>query len=795
MKHLVGQIIGQYQIIEEIGRGGMATVYRAYQPGTDRDVAIKVLPPQFTQDSTFMARFEREIDLAARLQHPRILPVFDFGEYQDMPYFVMAYMPGGTLEEAITQEPLPLDQVVRYISQVAQGLDYLHTQGVIHRDLKTSNVLLDADNNVYLADFGIAKVQEATAHLTGTGMIGTPSHMAPEMFTEGKATHQIDVYALGVMLYQLLTGKLPFEADSPMQFMQAHLEQPVPDILHRRSDLPGSVQAVLKKAMAKNPTDRFQSAGELAQALQAAARQPLTETQPRPWWLWAVVGIVVIVGAAAAFFFRSGGLGPDSNVLTATALNLAASNATDTPTFTSAPTRMAVPTAAGTPTPMATVTSTPPPAPPEPVGGGTGLLGFNREGFSYVVDVSCVLAGGVNCNPDPWSIQPIGDISPAFGVWSPDGTRLAFTYQADLRSRSQIFVMDASCIDEPDSCIGKLVKVQENDFSDSILPRWFADGTLLAFQSEDAIFGTDAQCFEQQEDSCLINTQELVKLAEFDSRGYFLSPDGKRIAMLLRGQIGGIRAWAENTEGWKPDVQYNHTLLTPNNKQVKQVAWLPDGRILFLDHFEGESSGEWNTTPALQAAILYLAEANNSVPTIVATLMEGSYLPGGHGGGEFSLSPDGKYVALSMNDHALEDREIWLLDLSLSCVEDYATFCTKDDMIRVTGVDSEGNEIEAEITDDGLPNWSPDGSLIAFVRSDKTNLIDEIEVINDIGRNPIGGDIYVIDFAAALAGSGEDSVTPITSIGSVDFPFTYISHSSDPPTWPPQWQPASDTQP
>ena len=151
----------------------MATIYRAHQPGIERDVAVKVLPRQFTHDPTFSARFQREAEVAARMQHPRILPIYDIGEHDGQPYIVMAYMPGGTLEDLIQSyqaQQFPLDLVVRYVSQIAEGLDFLHSQGIVHRDFKPSNVLIDAAGDCFIADFGIAKVQEATMQLTLTAL-------------------------------------------------------------------------------------------------------------------------------------------------------------------------------------------------------------------------------------------------------------------------------------------------------------------------------------------------------------------------------------------------------------------------------------------------------------------------------------------------------------------------------------------------------------------------------------------------------------------------------------------------
>jgi serine/threonine-protein kinase len=183
----------------------------------------------------------------------------------------MAYMPGGTVADMIKKGPLPLATVVRLVEQIAEGLDHAHNRGIIHRDFKPSNVLLDANGNAYLADFGIAKVSESTVALTGSGIVGTPAYMAPEMAEHGDISASVDIYALGVTLYQMLTGKYPFAGETPIRVMMAHTQDPIPDVREARSDLPEAVTQVVKKAMAKKPTNRYRSAGELAAALQAAA--------------------------------------------------------------------------------------------------------------------------------------------------------------------------------------------------------------------------------------------------------------------------------------------------------------------------------------------------------------------------------------------------------------------------------------------------------------------------------------------------------------------------------------------
>nr|MBN1229391.1 protein kinase [Anaerolineae bacterium] len=279
---LAGQKLGQYEIIEKLGQGGMATVYLARQTSIGRTVAIKVMPPHFMHDETFMQRFEREVQVIADLQHPRVLPVYDYGELDGRPYIVMAYMGGGTLVDLIRQGAMPVDEVVRIVEQIAEGLDHAHRKGVIHRDFKPSNVLMDDHGNAYLADFGIAKISEATVQLTGGGIVGTPAYMAPEMSQEGVTTKAIDIYALGVTIYEMLAGEFPFHGETPLSVMMAHATRPVPDVREKRPDIPVGVSAVIMRAMAKNPDDRYNTARELVAALKAAAQEQI-DTEPEPF--------------------------------------------------------------------------------------------------------------------------------------------------------------------------------------------------------------------------------------------------------------------------------------------------------------------------------------------------------------------------------------------------------------------------------------------------------------------------------------------------------------------------------
>ncbi len=270
MADLTGRELGPYHIVRRIGKGGMAEVYLAEQPAMQRQVAIKVLPAHFLQDETFLERFTREAKVIASLEHPRILPVYDFGEEGGQPYIVMRYVSGGMLADRVAGGPLPVEEVLRLLSQVAEGLDYAHQRGVVHRDLKPSNILLDEEGNAYLTDFGIAKVAETTASLTGSGIVGTPAYMAPEMAEARPPTHQVDLYALGVTLFQMLTGELPYKAETPIGLLMAHATKPVPDVRVLRPDLPPAVQYVIEHALAKNPAYRYRSAGEMVAALQKA---------------------------------------------------------------------------------------------------------------------------------------------------------------------------------------------------------------------------------------------------------------------------------------------------------------------------------------------------------------------------------------------------------------------------------------------------------------------------------------------------------------------------------------------
>lgn len=280
MSGLIGQTLGPYRILEQIGRGGMATVYKAYHAATDRYVAIKVLPDELAQEPTFLARFEREAHVVASLQHINILPVFDYGEEHGIAYLVMPYVSTGTLKQFLQTGPPSLEQTGRLFNQIAEAVDYAHRQGVIHRDIKPANVLLDASRNALLTDFGLTRMTESISSLTGAGVIGTPAYMSPEQGLGTPIDERSDIYSLGVVLYEMLVGDVPYSADTPVAVIYKHVSAALPPPRSRRPDLSENVERVVLKALAKKPEDRFETARELGEVLRTALAESAVSSLP-----------------------------------------------------------------------------------------------------------------------------------------------------------------------------------------------------------------------------------------------------------------------------------------------------------------------------------------------------------------------------------------------------------------------------------------------------------------------------------------------------------------------------------
>jgi len=271
MSDLVGKRLGQgnYEILSVLGQGGMATVYRAHQRSIDREVAIKIIAGQIATNPDFIVRFKREASMISKLEHPHILPVYDFGDEDGLVYLVMRLVDGGALDQRMRKQRLSSVQTAHIFTQIAAALTYSHQHGIIHRDLKPNNILLDRADNPYLMDFGIAKVLESdNANLTATGTVmGTPAYMAPEQWRAETLDARTDIYALGIMLYQMLTGKLPFVGDTPFALMYLHMEAEAPSPVTLNPQLPPDIKAVLDKALAKRKEDRYGSADEFAAAV------------------------------------------------------------------------------------------------------------------------------------------------------------------------------------------------------------------------------------------------------------------------------------------------------------------------------------------------------------------------------------------------------------------------------------------------------------------------------------------------------------------------------------------------
>jgi serine/threonine protein kinase len=274
------QKFGRYEIRGEIGRGGMATVYHAYDPRFEREVAIKVLPREMLHDVQFRTRFEREAKTIAMLEHPAIVPVYDFGEEDGQPYFVMRYMTGGSLSERMKKGPISIQDAAHIFTQIAPALDDAHHKGIIHRDLKPGNILFDQFNEPYISDFGIAKLSESQTNVTGSAIVGTPAYMSPEQAQGEGIDGRSDIYGLGVILFEVLTGQQPYHGDTPMSVVVKHITDPVPHILDVKPDLPADIEVIIEKAMAKDRKERFQDVRSMAEALNKVARGESLSLEP-----------------------------------------------------------------------------------------------------------------------------------------------------------------------------------------------------------------------------------------------------------------------------------------------------------------------------------------------------------------------------------------------------------------------------------------------------------------------------------------------------------------------------------
>jgi len=268
---VIGQTLGKYQLLKELGRGGFATVYQGYDAGLERYVALKVLHPELTRDEVALRRFQREAMAVARMRHANIIIVYEFGEdpVSGSAYIVMEYVEGDTLKGRLGK-PIPLAETQRIIGDVASALDYAHNRGVIHRDIKPANILITNENQVVLADFGIALLAQNSSSLT-RGLLGTPQYMAPEQALGEPIDARSDLYALGIVLYEMLAGQPPFRGDSPLATLALQVNAPLPKLRATNPAVPEAVEAMIERALAKDPAQRYPTAAEFRAALQEAA--------------------------------------------------------------------------------------------------------------------------------------------------------------------------------------------------------------------------------------------------------------------------------------------------------------------------------------------------------------------------------------------------------------------------------------------------------------------------------------------------------------------------------------------
>jgi hypothetical protein len=615
VEDLTGKQLGPYRVVAPLGEGGMAAVYKAYQAGMDRYVAIKILPRYFASDPHFVGRFEQEAKVLARLLHPHILPVHDYGEVDGYTYIVMPFVESGTLADLLGGAPLPLAQIRRIVAQVGDALDYAHSQGVIHRDVKPSNILVDRRGNCLLTDFGIAKMVEGSIHFTRTGgIVGTPAYMSPEQITGEELDGRSDVYSLGIVLYEMATGRPPYRAETPPAIFVKHLHDPLPPPRKLNPTLPETVERVILRALAKRREDRYATAGDMVQALRIAIPDTTLGEMAPDDETTAVIADETVVEEPDSMPVETEMLATPTGPPEPTPASLGERQ--EVFSVPAARERIAALLSGIEMERVAQVLT-------QPIALGIlaaltilvvlGLvIGFALRPLTGVLDSRLAFVSDRDGNPEIYLMDEKGEVmqltrDAAFDndpAWSPGKTRIAFTSNRD--GNWEIYWINAGGTE--------LTRVTHNPASDTE-PAWSPDGNYIAFTSN----------------------------RDGKRDIYVTGPDG----------IARITHTPGDAESWEPAWGPNGTILFTSNRDGKREVYRTDkaGEAVRITHTPG--SGE-SWSPAWAWVGNYTTFASNrDGPEEVYTLSEGgvlqriSHTPSGQGSWEPAPSPSAQFIAFT----------------------------------------------------------------------------------------------------------------------------------------------------
>ena len=666
---LVGHTLGAYQLVERLGQGGMATVYKAFEPALDRYVAIKVLPQFFARDPNFMQRFRREAKAIAQLNHPNIVPIHSYGEESGITYIAMRYVEEGALMQ-MRGEMLQSERAIRLILPIAKALAYAHKQGILHRDIKPGNVLLSEGDWPLLTDFGLAKMVESSTQLTKTGVgVGTPMYMSPEQGQGAEVDQRTDIYSLGIMLYELVTGDVPFRAGTPMAIVIKHITAPIPPPRAINPQIPEALERIILKATAKSPDNRYQDADEMAAALEEvlsqmqisgsvseggstapeiadqleSRSQPASAATPsapaiasvqinldflrQNWRKIALIFIPVIVLACIGGLLLIGQLFISTQTSPGVVGGVTETSIADTvqPTDTQAampsPTLTAVPTQIIEPTQTAEPTQTPTQAAAY-LGGGRGQIAYASDRGG---DVQIYLQ---NIEGDS-AIQQLTDLpgGACQPAWSPDGVQLVFISPCPNQNESypdaSLYLMDIES--------GEWQQIASSG-AGHYDPIWSPDGTRIAYTARDGSHShIHILTLADRSDRSISN-----RLSNDMQPGW--SPDGELI-VFLSTRTGRNLLFTMTVNG-ESAIQFTRDI----EKTNLYPRWSPDG----------------NT-------ILYMQLNNIGYPVLVSGLYEKQGYSEDLVTTEYTApmrdpaySPDGLWLAFSSNYDG-SNHDIWIM--------------------------------------------------------------------------------------------------------------------------------------